>query len=208
MAGALLHNGNPAGNYYDKYNSSNPIARWLMNGFVTSVCALAKQTGEHIAHEVGCGEGHLSAILHAQGFNIRGSDVSPEIIDVARTQTAQAGLAIEFKTAGVEDLRAPEDAAALVVCCEVLEHLEDPQSALRRLTELASPYLILSVPREPLWRFLNVCRGRYLTSAGNTPGHIQHWSKAEFVKLIERYVEVIDIATPLPWTVVLCKTRR
>jgi hypothetical protein len=32
MAGALLHNGNPAGNYYDKYNSSNPIARWLMNG--------------------------------------------------------------------------------------------------------------------------------------------------------------------------------
>jgi hypothetical protein len=89
-----------------------------------------------------------------------------------------------------------------------LEHLEDPQFALRRLNELASPYLILSVPREPLWRFLNVCRGRYLTSAGNTPGHIQHWSKAEFVKLIERYVEVIDIATPLPWTVVLCKTRR
>ena len=57
-------------------------------------------------------------------------------------------------------------------------------------------------------RFLNVCRGRYLTSAGNTPGHIQHWSTAEFVKLIGGHLEIMDIATPLPWTVALCKTRR
>lgn len=207
MADALLHNGNPAGNYYDKYNASNPIARKLMQGFFTTVSGFAKQTGERVVHEVGCGEGHLSAILHGQGFTVRGSDVSAEIIDVARAQSAGLGTDIKFKTAGVEALRAPLDSAPLVVCCEVLEHLEDPESALGRLSELAAPYLILSVPREPLWRLLNMCRGRYLSALGNTPGHLQHWSTSAFVKMIARHVDIIDVATPIPWTVALCKSR-
>ena len=208
MADALLHNGSPAGNYYDKYNTSNPIARWMMQGFFSAVTGFAKQTGERTIHEVGCGEGHLSSILHDAGFGVRGSDVSAEIIDIAKAQSADHGYSIDFKAAGVEALQAPEDAAPLVVCCEVLEHLEDPESALERLAELASPYLILSVPREPLWCALNLCRGKYLGSLGNTPGHLQHWSTAAFVRMIERHVEVIDIARPIPWTVVLCRSRR
>ena len=178
-----------------------------MQGFFAAVSGFAKQTGEHIVHEVGCGEGHLSSILRGEGFTVRGSDVSAEIIDIARAQSAVNGTDITFKTAGVEELQAPLDSAPLVVCCEVLEHLEDPESALARLSELAAPYLILSVPREPLWRFLNMCRGRYLGAFGNTPGHLQHWSTSAFVRMVERHVDIIDVAKPIPWTVALCKSR-
>ena len=39
-------------------------------------------------------------------------------------------------------------------------------------------------PREPLWRGLNIARGAYLKDLGNTPGHLNHWSKRGFVALL------------------------
>ena len=36
------------------------------------------------------------------------------------------------------------------------------------------------MPREPLWRGLNMARGAYLKDLGNTPGHVNHWSKRSF----------------------------
>ena len=201
MADVLLENGLPAGNHYDKYGAANPIVRWMMNGFFSTVTAFAKQTGQREVHEVGCGEGHLSQILHDAGFDVRGSDVSSEIISAARATNPD----ISFKAAGVEDLATPDDAAPLVVCCEVLEHLSDPHAALAQLARLAQPYLLVSVPREPLWRVLNMCRGRYLGDLGNTPGHLQHWSTTQFLRMLSEHVDVIASATPLPWTVALCR---
>jgi hypothetical protein len=91
------------------------------------------------------------------------------------------------------------------VCCEVLEHLPDPACALALLARLAQPYLIVSVPREPLWRVLNLACGRYWTDFGNTPGHLQHWSARGFLALLEDHVEVREVRTPLPWTMALCR---
>ena len=49
----------------------------------------------------------------------------------------------------------------LIVCCEVLEHLVDAEGALDVVAGLARPWAILSVPREPLWRALNLLRLAY-----------------------------------------------
>lgn len=201
----VLDNGNPAGNFYDKYGSSNPIVKQMMRGFFDTVIGFARRTGVESVHEVGCGEGHLSTLLHENGFAVRGSDLSADVIDIATRNAASQHQGITYKIAGIEDLDVSSDGAPLVVCCEVLEHVEDPTAALTKLTQLASPYLLVSVPREPLWRVLNLCRGRYITAAGNTPGHIQHWSSSQFVNLLRQHVEVIDLAQPLPWTVALCK---
>jgi 2-polyprenyl-3-methyl-5-hydroxy-6-metoxy-1,4-benzoquinol methylase len=94
-----------------------------------------------------------------------------------------------------------------VVCCEVLEHLADPARALALLARLAQPHLIVSVPREPLWRILNLARGRYWAALGNTPGHLQHWSARRFLALLHDHVEVREVRTPLPWTMALCRRR-
>jgi len=94
------------------------------------------------------------------------------------------------------------------VACEVLEHLEDPEPALVALARVTRHHLFASVPREPLWRVLNLARGRYLGRLGNTPGHLQHWSRAAFVRLLSRHFVVRALRTPLPWTQVLCEPRR
>ena len=89
----------------------------------------------------------------------------------------------------------------------MLEHLPDPQRAVDVLANLASPWLLASVPREPIWRMLNICRGKYLTHLGNTPGHVQHWSTAGFRKLLERRFDIVEMARPLPWSMALCRVK-
>jgi 2-polyprenyl-3-methyl-5-hydroxy-6-metoxy-1,4-benzoquinol methylase len=112
-----------------------------------------------------------------------------------------------FETRSIYDLAQVVDAADLIVCCEVLEHLERPEEGLRALQRVVDRYLIVSVPREPIWRMLNLARGKYIADFGNTPGHIQHWSKHDFVALVSKYFEVVEVKSPLPWTMVLCRSR-
>jgi hypothetical protein len=66
-------------------------------------------------------------------------------------------------------------------------------------------HLLVSVPREPLWRMLNVARGAYVRDLGNTPGHLNHWSKRSFTKLLSRYGEVAERRSPFPWTMLLVR---
>jgi hypothetical protein len=90
----------------------------------------------------------------------------------------------------------------------VLEHLNDPDVGLRRLARAAQPHALLSVPREPLFRTLNLLRGAHLASLGNSPGHLQHWSTRSFLDFVRRELDILEVRTPLPWTVVLAKSRR
>ena len=100
-----------------------------------------------------------------------------------------------------------EEQFDLVVCCEVLEHLQYPEDGLKALQKVVKKNLVLSVPREPVWRVLNMMRGKYLTKLGNTPGHIQHWSRSEFIKLVEKYFDTVYVKNPFPWTMILCCTK-
>ncbi len=198
----------PAGNYYDKYNTRNPVARAMMQGFLRSfleLAAMAKPVGT--ALEVGCGEGELSMRLARIGWDVQGCDIADEAVTEARRRAAVAGLAIPFRTLDVlstGDVYQPSD---LVVCCEVMEHLEDPSAALDVLAKLSKSFLILSVPREPVWRVLNMARGRYWKDLGNTPGHIQHWSRQSFLSHLERRLEIVAVRSPLPWTLALCRVQ-
>jgi SAM-dependent methyltransferase len=61
---------------------------------------------------------------------------------------------------------------ALATAIEVLEHVPDPEGTLAEMARVArGGHVLVSVPREPLWRALNVARGAYLRDLGNTPGH-------------------------------------
>lgn len=205
---SVKEDGIVSGNFYDKYGTKNPIARYLMKSFFDSIDGLISPLHVENIHEVGCGEGHLSRYLAKKGYSIRGSDFSAQIVEQATRKSREENVPIVFKAASIYNLVEEEDSAELVVCCEVLEHLEYPERALDTLTKLAKPYLLVSVPREPIWRMLNVCRCKYVKDFGNTPGHINHWQRAGFLRLLEQYFEVVDDRCPLPWTVALCRVRQ
>jgi 2-polyprenyl-3-methyl-5-hydroxy-6-metoxy-1,4-benzoquinol methylase len=195
------------GNVYDKYGTSNPIERRLVAGFMANLDELVERSAARDAHEVGCGEGEVSIRLAERGMRVRGTDAFPRVLEEARRRAEAAGVEIDFEAIPVEDLDPARHAAELIVCCEVLEHLEDPGRGLEVLAGLARPWLIASVPREPLWRALNLARLSYVGRLGNTPGHLSHWSKGSFERFLRERFEVVEVRSPPPWTMALCRVR-
>jgi len=93
-----------------------------------------------------------------------------------------------------------------VACAiEVLEHVPNPEHTLAEMARCAERHLLVSVPREPLWRMLNMARGAYISDLGNTPGHLNHWSKRTFVRFLSRHGEVVQARSPFPWTMLLVR---
>lgn len=197
----------PAGNYYDKYGSRNPIVRWMMSGFLDAFSELVDRADVSEVLEIGCGEAELSIHMARKGMKVRGCDIAQEAIDEARIRVEAANAEVQLWTQRLEDFEGRADGAPLVVCCEVLEHLDDPQNGLKILSDLADPWLLCSVPREPLWRVLNLARGRYIKDLGNTPGHVNHWSKHGFIEFVSQRFDVVETRSPLPWTMLLCRRR-
>lgn len=205
----LQEGGIVVGNAYDKYGSKNPVVLWVMKGFADTLSGLVAQVAPRTIHEVGCGEGYWVLDWNQRGIEARGSDFSEKVIDLARENAQNRNFSPSiFSARSIYDIEPGRDSADLVVCCEVLEHLENPEDGLIALQRAVTDHVILSVPREPIWCALNVARGKYLRNFGNTPGHIQHWSTKKFIGLVECYFEILEIKKPFPWTMVLCRSRR
>jgi SAM-dependent methyltransferase len=204
----MTEQGIVVGNLYDKYNSRNPIVGWIMRGFHDALQGLVRTAGPGDIHEIGCGEGYWVLQWQRDGLHARGSDFSGAVIQLARANAGSEALPQDmFDVCSVYELEPDRDSADLVVCCEVLEHLEHPDLALQKLHSVTGRYLIVSVPREPLWSVLNMARGRYWSDLGNTPGHIQRWSRKSFIDLVSQYFVIDKALSPLPWTMLLCRPR-
>ena len=201
----IVEDGIIAGNYEDKYSSNNFISRYLVNNFIKEIVSIVNYINPKNIHEIGCGEGNLSILLYKNGFKkIIGTDLSKKIISEARKNAKSNNVNINFEA---KDVYAIDDtySAELIIACEVLEHLYEPEKCLRIVKKIASPYLLVSVPREPIWRIMNICRGKHIKSLGNTPGHVQAWTKGGFVKFISQHFKILKISNPIPWTIILAE---
>ena len=112
---------------------------------------------------------------------------------------------LEFRAAEATALEFADGEFDLAAAIEVLEHVPEPEATLAEMARVARRRLLVSVPREPLWRGLNVARGAYLGALGNTPGHVNHWSKRSFAALLSRYGTVEQVRSPFPWTMLLVR---
>jgi len=197
------------GNAYDKYGSNNLVVKRIMAGFEQSLQELIQIANPANIHEVGCGEGYWVVRWALEGRQVRGTDFSESVIAIAKENAVENNVLESLFTArSIYELSKNSDSADLVICCEVLEHLEKPATALSVLSEIAERYVILSVPQEPLWRVLNVLRGRYVKQLGNTPGHLNHWSRRDFVKLVSKWFDIVELRKPFPWSMVLCRPKK
>ena len=196
-----------AGNYTDKYHSKNPINQFLMNQFLNDFRLFLQQAqAKNIQTicEIGCGEGELLKIIHQYypQAKIYATDVAKSEIVKAKKNTK--GIPITFSVQNAEKLNYQNKQFDLVVCCEVLEHLENPQQGLKEIKRI-SQNSIVSVPIEPWWRILNLIRLKYLKDLGNTPGHLNHWSVRGFSSLLNQYLMIITKKLPLPWQIYFCQ---
>jgi 2-polyprenyl-3-methyl-5-hydroxy-6-metoxy-1,4-benzoquinol methylase len=206
----------PTGNTYDKYGSRNPVVRRLMSDFSAALAQLferaAAESGGHAGGsgiesllDVGCGEGVLT-FEWAQRLGDRpvvGLDLADPKLESEWRARRRPNL--RFMAARAERLPFADGEFDLVAAIEALEHVPDPERSLAEMARVAHGHLLVSVPREPLWRALNLARGAYVRDLGNTPGHLNHWSRGGFESLVARHGEVIETRAPFPWTMVLAR---
>ncbi len=190
------------GNIEDKARLRNPISRQLVRRFDAALFALLEIAKPRSLNEIGCAEGRVTkALARKHRVPIRASDLSVDLI--GRLQRERIPN-VEFLQRSIYDLEPGEDHADVVVCCEVIEHLESPAKALAILRDLKANHYLFSVPREPIWRLMNMARGRYLSNYGNTPGHVNHWSSRAFLRFLSRNgFTPTSVRHPLPWTMAL-----
>jgi 2-polyprenyl-3-methyl-5-hydroxy-6-metoxy-1,4-benzoquinol methylase len=193
------------GNTYDKYNTQNPVAKRLQAGFERQLDELFVRADAQTLLDVGCGEGVL---VHqwAQRLGdkrVVGIDLEEPSIQAGWAQRQAPNL--EYKIMRAENLPFATDEFDVASAIEVLEHVPDPEHTVAEMARVAKRWLLVSVPREPIWRAVNMARGAYIKDLGNTPGHLNHWSTRSFRKMLAQHGDVVETRQPFPWTQLLVR---
>ena len=186
------------------------IGSKLLDGYFNAVESLLKESkktkkGELKVIELGCGEGYSTQRLvkmFPKKANIMASEYVKKLVPKAQKLNPKVKVIQE----SVYELTHKDNTFDVIFLLEVLEHLDYPEDALKEIRRVLKPdgVLILGVPREPIWRGLNMARGKYLKDFGNTTGHLNHWSKRSLISFIEtNFGSVTARRSPLPWTLVL-----
>jgi SAM-dependent methyltransferase len=200
--------GTVTGNTYDKYGSTNPVVRRLMAGFERTLAELLEAAAPRSILDVGCGEGvltHQWAQRLGDERRVVGIDLDDPALHAEWAKRTAPNL--EYRVMKAENLPFADDEFDTATAIEVLEHVPDAEHTVAEMARVAKRWLLVSVPREPLWRGLNMARGAYWKDLGNTPGHVNHWSKRSFVALLSRHGEVVQARSPFPWTMLLVRLR-
>jgi len=196
----------PTGNTYDKYGSSNPVVRRLMAGFESALDELWEQASPESALDVGCGEGVLTERFAKRLGTGRVAGVDLEDPKLRAEWDSRSRPNLEFRSYDGGELPFRRNDFDIACAIEVLEHVPDPERTLAEMVRVARGHVLVSVPREPLWRTLNMVRGSYVRQWGNTPGHVNHWSKPAFMDFVNRHGRIAAARSPFPWTMVLVRT--
>lgn len=154
------HFGAMAGDWWDPKGASamlhklNPVRL----AYVRDMIDMHWQADEHgfrplegkTALDVGCGAGLLAEPLARLGAKVTAIDAAPELIEAAKAHAAGAGLSIDYRAVGVEELKGKFD---LVTSMEVVEHVADPQEFVSALAARLAPggLMMLSTPNKTAW---------------------------------------------------------
>ncbi len=188
---------------YKKYNSNNPIQRILINNFRKTLFLCLRDLKIDDVLDAGCGEGFILSELkrHNIGKHLEGIDSSKEALFIGKRYFPYLNL----KHGDIYSLPYEDNSFDLVICTEVLEHLEKPNEAINEIKRVSRKYCLLSVPNEPFFKIANFIRGKNLSRWGSDVDHIQCWNSKDFENFIKHKLEILAVKKPFPWTMVLSK---
>ena len=196
---------------YEKYMTKNPLKRKMVErlnkkivGYVQQICEQIREKDKDKVVKIldaGCGEGFITDLL-ARNVELIGLEYTREAIDIAKA----ANQEIYFVQGDIYAIPFEKNEFDLVLCTEVLEHLERPDRALRELTRVASHTILLTVPSEPWFCMGNLLTLKNVSRFGNPIDHINHWTYGGFKKYVHSLTEGGQIySRSFPWTIAVCR---
>ena len=192
---------------YKKHTHKNPIQRLLLNNFFRNLVNLTKAKTVDSILDVGCGEGFTLNRLKENGIGkkLEGIESLQAAIDLGKKTYPD----IKIVKGSIYELPYKDNSFDLVLCTEVLEHLEKPQDAIKELVRVSKKYLVISVPNEPFFMLAQLIRGRNWSRLGNDIEHINHWTMFSFSKFIKQNSNVRILAKKFPfaWTMLLLEKK-
>lgn len=162
---------------HHKYTIENRFYQWHLQSFLHLLYDMLEEAGPRSVLDAGCGEGFVVDFVARQdpSLELTGVDLSEGAIRYARERFGNQG---HFREGSIYDLPFDEDAFDAVVCSEVLEHLDEPGRAVAELRRVARSHVLMTVPREPFFKWLNDI-GRWLGISPD-PGHVNFWTTSTF----------------------------
>jgi 2-polyprenyl-3-methyl-5-hydroxy-6-metoxy-1,4-benzoquinol methylase len=190
---------------FRKHTHRNPIQRLLLWNFFRNLTGLVASKKADSILDVGCGEGFTLNRLKVNGIGkkLEGIEYLQDAIELGKKTYPD----ILIKKGTIYKLPYKDNEFNLVLCTEVLEHLERPQDALKELVRVSKKYLVISVPNEPLFMFAQLVRGKNWSRFGNDVEHINHWTMFGFPKFVKKNagsnIKILAKRFPFAWTMLL-----
>lgn len=185
-----------------KYMTNNPLKRYLINRFMRVTMNLLEMSAARTVLDAGCGEGYtIELISRAFDYDITGVDINLEALEYAESMFRNND-SIKLTASNIYEMPFNDNSFDIVICNEVLEHLEEPTCALDEIQRVSKGKAIISVPHEPYFTLSNFLALNHLKSFGNAPGHINHFNIKRIKKLIDTYMKDYKLYFSFPWIVV------
>ncbi len=192
----------------EKYQSKNSLKRKMIEQFHQKMLEIIREMLNDKTHDenpprildAGCGEGFFAARMR-EAFpeaEIVGCDGAKEALEIAGEMNPD----IRFEEANLYELSYEDGQFDLVVCSEVLEHLNDPAAALAELCRVGKKVLV-TVPNEPWFRLGNLVALHNVMRLGDPIDHINHWTFGGFRKFIRTHVtdRICHFDKSFPWSI-------
>ncbi|MFN2576907.1 MAG: class I SAM-dependent methyltransferase [Pyrinomonadaceae bacterium] len=163
----------------DERSQLRPLAHEAIHD---TVVGILKELPRGVLLDIPAGEGALAARLIDAGFDVRCCDLYPEIFRLNGVDIHRGNLNAELPFS--------DRSFDYLTCLEGLEHIENPQQAMREFTRVLKPggHLIVSVPN-----ILNVEERLKWLIHGYT-SHFKPISRAAAERLRAEYSDRIEIA--------------
>lgn len=130
--------------------------------------------------DVGCGGGLLAEEFAALGCRVTGIDPSEDSLTTARLHAQQSGLEIVYQSGIGEQLPFEDNSFEIVVCCDVLEHVNDVTKVVQEIARVLKPggiFFYDTINRTFFSWFADILIAQEWSVTSFMPPHLHEWKK-------------------------------
>lgn len=126
---------------YLEQHRGSPLERYenQFTGYVRPVEAVKKIDASTRMLEIGVGTGWFPIMCKLRGWQCKGLEISPQLIEYAKEWGCSVGAEPDIELGNIEETKLPDNHYDVIICSNVFEHVEDWRLGVRRVHAALKP---------------------------------------------------------------------